>query len=131
MFVRWKRRKLVSMSDYSLDATLVSCERNGSRVRQRFIKHLGSIPEKHKGKLGSRISFWTRAERSLDSLALSPELSKFLESQLSAKVPKPEEKDKKLFEEKLELEFADCMAKLDKKIGERESKRTDTTLPGN
>jgi hypothetical protein len=131
MFVRWKRRKLVSTSDYSLDATLVSSERNGSKIRQRFIKHLGSISEKHKRKLESRIAFWARADRSLDSLALNQVLREFLESQLSAKIPRPEEQEKTLFEEKLKSEFADCMAKLDKKIVERESKSSAATRHAN
>ena len=48
MFVRWKKRKCTGryrseFINYNLDAVLVENYREDGKVKQRFIKHLGSF----------------------------------------------------------------------------------------
>lgn len=99
MFVRWKRRKLKKRLGYSpgmsgdpseacftLSAVLVRSERMGGKVRQRFVKHLGTIKDWGLTIEGHRLGFWERAEKALDSLDLDSDTRERIEANLAATV---------------------------------------------
>ena len=65
MYVRWKKRKSVN-DDLIFDAVLVKSQREGGKVKQKFIKHLGSIPEN--ADRNSQIYFWVNFFNKLDFL---------------------------------------------------------------
>jgi len=119
MFVRWKERRLKHVSYRALDVVVVCSQREDGKVRQAFVKHLGSIHENHIEKKESRINFWSHAKRALDSLRLKPEMRSFLEQQLMAKVAKPSDQEKRLYKEECRIKRARQLAKLNKKIADR------------
>jgi|PlaIllAssembly_1097288.scaffolds.fasta_scaffold588964_2 hypothetical protein len=119
MFVRWKERRLKHVSYCALDVVVVCSQREDGKVRQTFVKHLGSIHKNHVEKMESRINFWSHAKRALDSLRLKPEMRSFLEQQLMARVAKPSEQEKRLYKEECRIKRARQLAKLNKKIVDR------------
>jgi len=99
MFIRWKRRKLKKRAGYSpgapwdpnhqgyaLSAVLVQSERVDGKVRQRFVKHLGSIKDWGLTTQGHRLGFWQTAEKALDSLDLDPATRQRIEAKLAETV---------------------------------------------
>ena len=119
MFIRWKERRLKHVSYCALDVVVVCSQREDGKVRQTFVKHLGSIHKNHVEKMESRINFWSHAKRALDSLRLKPEMRSFLEQQLMAKVAKPSDQEKRLYKEECRIKRARQLAKLNKKIVDR------------
>jgi len=91
MFVRWKRRKLKKRGPdwqvgYALSAVLVQSERVDGKVRQRFVKHLGSIKDWGLTWQGPRLGFWETAEKALDELDLDPATRQRIEAKLAETV---------------------------------------------
>ena len=93
MFVRWKRRKPRSVDGASkrgdsLDAVVVENYREGGKVRQRVICHLGVVHEKARNETRDRFLFWRWTAPKLNKLNLKPDARTRIEAQLSAKIPK-------------------------------------------
>ena len=98
MFIRWNRRKRTKAGwrkkegDY-LSAVLVESCRIDGKPRQKSIKHLGSIGEERLNNVYDRRLFWEKAEKSMDSLPLSPDIKLKLTASLERVVSKPTEED--------------------------------------
>src|SRR5689334_12801076 len=94
MFVRWKKRCLSHRSwepqHCALYAVLVENRRVDGHVRQKVIRHLASIREKHLDAVAHRESFWQSVDWNLDDLNIEPGVREELESNLAGKVPRPE-----------------------------------------
>ena len=98
MFVRWKRRLLHrshNKGTYALDAVLVESYREGSKVKQRFIKHLGSVEERllnHKEAYVRAVHqnyFWKHAAVRLDTLKLDRSQTEIIERKIVERIPRP------------------------------------------
>ncbi len=95
MFVRWKRKHLMRRIRWgedpgdSLSAVLVESRRVDGRPKQRYVKHLGVIPERHLESHGWRVGFWKTADAALASLGLPMAEREAVEAQLAARVPRP------------------------------------------
>lgn len=91
MFVRWKKRKCTGRHrsefiNYNLDAVLVENYREDGKVKQRFIKHLGSFGDN--GSPHEKGYFWDQVTKRLDNMNLDePERSK-IEQSILKRVPK-------------------------------------------
>jgi hypothetical protein len=96
MFLRWKRRKLrprydrgVLQAEHSWYAVLVRSERVDGKPRQRVVRYLGHILEKHLGATAHREGFWKRMDWHLDDLNLDPATRGQVETKLGALVKRP------------------------------------------
>lgn len=101
MFVRWKRRKplnrrrsyggrtvqIVSNKGDSLDAVVVENKRDGRKIRQRVVCHLGVVHENTKHETRDRFLFWKYTVPKLDQLSLDTETRTKLEAQLNDVIP--------------------------------------------
>ena len=97
MYVRWKRKRLTrcwrkTMGD-SLSAVLVRSERVDGRPRQRYVRHLGAIPEQQIGTYGWALDFWHSVDASLTALELLPDERERLAGQVATRVPRPVKDD--------------------------------------
>ena len=96
MFVRWKRKRLSTRKrwgreEHSLAAVLVESQRTDAGPRQRFVKHLGAIPESKLVHHYWLADFWRDVARALDSLGVDGAARASLEAQVSRRVPRPTE----------------------------------------
>jgi hypothetical protein len=94
VYLRWKRKPLKrrwAMRDPgdSLSAVLVECQRVQGAPRQRYVKHLAVIPERHTRTYGWALVFWERADQALDSLELDRAERARIEAALVETVPRP------------------------------------------
>ena len=93
MFVRWKRKRLSTRKrwgreDHSLTAVLVESQRTDAGPRQRFVKHLGAIPESKLAHHYWLADFWRDVTRALDNLGVDGAARASLEAQVSRRVPR-------------------------------------------
>ena len=98
MFVRWKRKRLSARKrwggeEHSLTAVLVESQRTEAGPRQRFIKHLGAIPESKLVHHYWLADFWRDVTRALDSISIDAEARAALEAQVARRVPRTSEED--------------------------------------
>lgn len=94
MFVRWKRRGA------SRDAVVVENKRDGKKIRQRVICHLGVVHEKTAHELRDRVLFWQWTAPKLDRLKLPDEVRARLEAQLSEVIPYADEATREAYTER-------------------------------
>lgn len=101
MFVRWKKRKCTGKNrsrliNYYLDAVLVENYRDGEKVKQRFIKHLGSVGD-NDGPIAKSV-FWRDVIKRLDILNLEESEREKIKKKIMERVsiPTQEEKDKQM-----------------------------------
>lgn len=81
MFIRWKRRKKAvskpwrrlrrSQSGDSLYCVLVESKRVNGSPRQKVLCYLGSLDERDRDGLWTRVDFWDRADAKLNQLQLT------------------------------------------------------------
>ena len=86
MFIRWKKRKCSKDRSYKyyLDVTLVENSRDDGKVKQRFIKHLASIPDDK----GISWLLWMKASRRLDEMNLEKATRNTIERSIERRFPR-------------------------------------------
>ncbi len=95
MYVRWKRTKLKRRirwgedPGFRLSAELVEYQRVDGRPRQRYVKYLGSIPERNIAYGGWPAVFWKHADAALTSLKLPDDERERIAAQVESRVPRP------------------------------------------
>lgn len=95
MFVRWKKRQLISdnthvdESNLSLYAVLVENHRVEGKTRQKVVKYLGYINESHINDPSDQERFWQQVTSNLNGLHLEPEDHQKITTKLLEVVPNP------------------------------------------
>src|SRR5262249_40295170 len=92
MFVCFRRRKRSRRYDEDeepalLIATLVRCEREGGKPRQKVLAYLGSIRVEFLWATAHRLRFWDTADAALKDLDLDRQTRRGIEAALLARVP--------------------------------------------
>ena len=89
MFVRWKRRKCGKDRPYDnyIDAVLVESYRDDGKVKQRFLKHLASIPDDP----GFSWLLWKEVSKRLNEMNLDKADRDKIEKMIEKRFPKPTE----------------------------------------
>jgi hypothetical protein len=122
VFVRWKRRRLKVLKDYTLlSAVLVACERQDGKPRQRIVAHLGSISTNRVAYYDYRASFWRKVDERLDALGLDAALRRKLVAAVAARVKRPtrrEQEKRRRYEEERKRQAHEWLRKWHEQHGE-------------
>ena len=77
MYIRWKKnirkKTKADFSNVTFCAVILENKRQDGKVKQKFLKYLGSIRENRIDSATSRTLFWKKASKNLDTLELSKE----------------------------------------------------------
>jgi hypothetical protein len=98
MYVRWVSRNRARKSGGVLIAQLVESRRIDGKPRKRVRAHLGTCREQV-DTLRHRFWFYERCDQVLDRLALAPDDRAKVEAQLAARMPRPSEEERALWQQ--------------------------------
>ena len=97
MYVRWRSGRNRDQTDGALIAQLLGSKRVDGKSRHRVLAHLGTCREPV-DTLRHRLRFYDRCERVLDRLALVPDDRAKIDAQLAARIPRPSDAERALWE---------------------------------
>src|SRR5580704_7650317 len=97
MFVTWRSRRNRDHIGSVLLVQLVESKRINGKARPRFLAHLGTCREPVE-MLRHRLWFYERSDQVLDRLALAPEDRAKVDVKLAARIPRPTEAERALWQ---------------------------------
>lgn len=120
MFIRWKRYSSKQFGK-GRRAVVVENRREGAKVKQKHIAHIGSILDTELKYPHHRQRFWNDALTALQKLGLDEEGRWRLYRQFEDKVPRPPEENGDEWWEQCRIAFFDEVRDIERRYAEREA----------